>query len=211
MTRERIRLLTNIIIGLTILQLVRIALKLAVFCFLQRTMASDDIVTALLMTAITLIGLGISKKKGIQLSVFPKSHTGVYIIVTVFYLALLVFTPVITGNSSCFAIFTLIYSSVITPVFEELLFRGYVWNRLKRQFHKESAVYIISTLLFALWHLGYADSVAFRLTTENLAFIMLMKAVTGLIFGIVLGALRTKTKNCYSAIILHGAMNIFGR
>lgn len=86
-----------------------------------------------------------------------------------------------------------------------------MWNKLEEKFDKKLTVYIITTLLFALWHIGYIDSIAFRVDINSLPFIMLMKVITGLFFGIVLGAVRYKTQNCYSTIILHGVMNMFGR
>lgn len=100
---------------------------------------------------------------------------------------------------------------MITPIFEELIFRGYVWNKLEEKLSKRFAVYVITTLLFAAWHIGYIDTIAFRVASDRVLFIMLMKVVTGLCFGIVLGAVRYKTKNCYSSILLHSVMNIFGR
>ena len=110
------------------------------------------------------------------------------------------------------AVAALIYVSVVTPVFEELIFRGYVWNRLRMEFKNDWSAYVAVTVLFALWHLGYADAVAFRsgAAGADLARIMLWKVLTGLGFGIVLGGLRLKTKNCYSTMLLHGVMNIFG-
>jgi len=104
----------------------------------------------------------------------------------------------------------LLYGSIVTPIFEELIFRGYIWNKLNDIFEKEWITYIVSAVLFALWHLGYVDSIAFRMET-GLANVMLWKAITGLCYGVVLGALRLKTKNCYSTMLLHGVMNIFGR
>ena len=104
----------------------------------------------------------------------------------------------------------LIYGSIVTPIYEELIFRGYVWKKLNAAFQRERAAYIVSTVLFAVWHLGYIDSIAFRVET-GLATAMLWKVITGLCFGIVLSALRLKSKNCYSTMLLHGVMNIFGR
>lgn len=60
------------------------------------------------------------------------------------------------------------------------------------------------------WHKGYIYSIAFRVG-NGLANIMMWKVITGFCFGIVLGAVRIKTKNSYSTILLHGVMNIFGR
>ncbi|MGM9573231.1 MAG: type II CAAX prenyl endopeptidase Rce1 family protein [Hominicoprocola sp.] len=72
------------------------------------------------------------------------------------------------------------------------------------------ATYLTTIILFGLWHLAYIDSIAFRVG-GGLHTVMVWKAVTGLCFGIVLGAVRVKTKNCYATILLHGAMNLFGR
>lgn len=98
----------------------------------------------------------------------------------------------------------------MTPIFEEIIFRGYIWNKLNVVFKKESITYIVSTALFALWHIGYIDAISFRVET-GLAIAMFWKVITGLCFGIILGAVRYKTKNSYSTILLHGVMNIFGR
>jgi membrane protease YdiL (CAAX protease family) len=77
-------------------------------------------------------------------------------------------------------------------------------------FSKEIETYIVTTILFALWHIGYISSIAFRVET-GLANAMIGKVITGLCFGIILGMIRLKTKNSYSTILLHGALNIFGR
>ena len=108
------------------------------------------------------------------------------------------------------SILLLVYSSIVTPVFEELIFRGYIWNELNQIFTSEWKTYIVTTIFFALWHLGYISSIAFRVEYDLLN-VMIWKIVTGLCFGIVLGAVRLKTKNCYSTMLLHGVMNIFGR
>lgn len=208
---EKTRVLAKITTGLVLIQGVRFILEEATFSFIERTLLTDTIVSALLMTVMILIGIIISKKKSISLAVFPAKHQSVYAMATVFTMALLISTPFISGDKSLFAVSSLIYSAMITPIFEELIFRGYVWNKLEEKFDRRLAVYIITTLLFAVWHLGYADTVAFRMTSGSLAFAMLMKVSTGLFFGIVLGAVRYKSKNCYSTIILHGVMNIFGR
>lgn len=197
--------------GLILIQVIRISIELSVFCFVERTQFTDSLVSALLMVVFTLIGVIIAKKKNISLSVFPQKHKLVYAIATIIISALIILTPLITGEKSLFIVFSLVYSTIITPVFEELIFRGYVWNELEEKLDKKFSVYIITTLLFAIWHIGYIDTIIFRVEMNSVPFIMLMKVITGLCFGIVLGAVRYKTKNCYSTILLHSLMNIFGR
>lgn len=91
-----------------------------------------------------------------------------------------------------------------------MIFRGYVWNKLNTIFLKEWKTYIGSTILFALCHIGYISAIVFRVEC-GLANAMIWKVITGLCFGIILGAIRLKTKNSYSTILLHGVLNIFGR
>ena len=208
---KKILTLAKIVVLLMFIQGIRIILKLSVFCFIEQTLHTETIVSALLMTVMTFAGIIIAKKKGFSLSVFPTNHKATYAIATAFALTLLISTPFITGDSSLYTISLMVYSSVITPVFEELIFRGYVWNKLEEEYRRGLTVYLLTTLLFAVWHLGYVDSIAFRVASDRLPFIMLMKAVTGLCFGVVLGIARYKTKNCYSTILLHGVMNMFGR
>jgi len=139
----------------------------------------------------------------------PKHFGRFYIIGTCLAFVLLVATP--SNYSGGFqAVVLLLYSSIVTPIFEELIFRGYVWNKLNDIFEKELISYAVSTVLFALWHLGYVDSIAFR-TETGLANAMLWKVITGFCFGVVLGAVRLKTRNTYGTMLLHGVMNIFGR
>lgn len=77
-------------------------------------------------------------------------------------------------------------------------------------FSKEWKTYVVTTALFALWHIGYIDSNAFRVG-NGIANVMIWKVITGFCFGIILEAARIKTKNSYSTILLHGVMNMFGR
>jgi membrane protease YdiL (CAAX protease family) len=164
------------------------------------------------MLGMIILAIGIlitARRLGINLSVFPTRFNTVYICVSILAAILLIATPSnFTGGIQSVSL--LIYGSIVTPVFEELIFRGYVWNKLNVVFSNERKTYLVSTILFALWHFGYISSVAFRIN-DGLFQAMIWKAITGLCFGIVLGMVRLKTKNCYSTILLHGVMNIFGR
>jgi membrane protease YdiL (CAAX protease family) len=204
---ERVMQITGMLITL---QLLRIGFKYILFAFTGRTLMSDVIVSAVLMLALSAVIKIISKVNGVRLSVFPAKFRVLYISATIIAAALLASNLFFISRT--YDLLFLAYTVVITPLFEELIFRGYVWNRLNEVFDKELITYIMSSVLFALWHIGYIDSVAFRMTgSENLAFIMYMKVITGLAFGVIIGALRYKTKNCYSAMLLHGVMNIFGK
>lgn len=161
------------------------------------------------MLILTGILFGLSKKKRTRLSVFPERFTWPYIGATVLFTVLLIASPS-NYRGGMESVFLLAYSCIVTPIFEEVLFRGYIWNKLNGIWENKWATYLTTSILFGLWHLAYIDSIAFRVE-DGLLSVMVWKVVTGLCFGIVLGAVRMKTKNCYAAILLHGVMNLFGR
>jgi len=207
--KKILKIILITIVLLAIIQLLLLGFKHFTFLFIERTNFSDSIATMFGMIILSGLFIVFAKKQKVSLSVFPRIFNKYYVIGTVIAFILLVATP-----SNYFdgfqAIILLFYGSVITPIFEELIFRGYIWNKLNTEIKKEWETYLITTILFGLWHLGSYENIAFRVET-GLAKIMLMKVIVGLVYGIVLGALRLKTKNSYSTILLHGVMNIFGR
>lgn len=194
---------------LTCIHILLFGFRQGVFLLVTRTDYSDHIASMLGMILLTVCFVVIARNLDIQLSVFPQKFTPAYIIASAVFIILLLLTPSnYTGELQ--PIILLVYGSIVTPIFEELIFRGYVWNKLKTAFTKEWKTYIASSVLFALWHFGYISSIAFRVS-DGLLYAMIWKVITGLCFGIILGLLRLKTKNCYSTMLLHGILNIFGR
>lgn len=208
--------ITGILFGI---QAIRIIINQIIFQFADKTILNNDILTLSEMLLFSALILFVCKGLNINLSLFPhtpsKGRIVRYSAATIIVILLIVLTPVFNDGFSSDVVIPLVLSTLATPVFEELLFRGFVWNELKYCFKSELAVYIISTLFFAIWHLGYFDSIWFRMTlaghSTGFAFAMFMKVVTGLCFGIIIGFVRYKSKNCYAAILMHSFMNIFGR
>ncbi len=208
MKNGKVKSICVIIALLAFIQFLLFVMKQCVFLLIPRTDYSDRMGTMFGMVVLTICILIISQKFRITLSVFPAKFNTVYVCTSIVAAILLITTP---SNFTGFqAISLLAYGSIITPIFEELIFRGYVWNKLNLIFSKEWMTYIVSTILFALWHFGYISSIAFRVN-EGLLHVMIWKVIIGLCYGIVLGVVRLKTKNCYSTILVHGVMNIFGR
>ena len=197
------------ILVLLLLSLSLFVIKRIIFFFVARTDFSDYMASMVSMIILTSIILRLSRKAEINLSIFPDKFTVSYISVSIISVVLFIASPS-NYKDGIEPILLLVYSSIVTPIFEELIFRGYIWNELNQIFTSEWKTYIVTTIFFALWHLGYISSIAFRVEYDLLN-VMIWKIVTGLCFGIVLGAVRLKTKNCYSTMLLHGVMNIFAR
>ncbi|MEA4853058.1 MAG: CPBP family intramembrane glutamic endopeptidase [Christensenella sp.] len=145
-----------------------------------------------------------------QVAFFPDKFGACYWIGTGIYAGLFILTPVLTQEADLQSFILLFYGSMVVPLFEEIIFRGLLWNGLQKVIGRAWVVYLVTSALFALWHLGYVDSLVLH-TEENLSNVLFWKAIVGLFYGLVLGVLRLKTKNCYSTFLLHGILNIFGR
>lgn len=209
MEKSETKTFGSIVLILSLSGLFRFAIKQVIFLFVQQTNFTDRMASMAAMLILTGILFGLSKKIGTRLSVFPERFTWPYIGATVLFTVLLIASPS-NYRGGMESVFLLAYSCIVTPIFEEVLFRGYIWNKLNGIWENKWATYLTTSILFGLWHLAYIDSIAFRVE-DGLLSVMVWKVVTGLCFGIVLGAVRMKTKNCYTAILLHGVMNLFGR
>jgi len=196
---------------LVVVQLARYGLKETIFPFVGRTDLGDRVASFVAMAVLTVVIIALARWRKVPISFLPDRFSVSYVVFTCLFAAFLISTPLVTQDASPSSVFLLLYSGIVVPVFEETLFRGVLWNYLSGAFHRQLTVYVVVTVLFALWHLGYVDTLAFHTgaSGDRLANIMMWKSVTGLYFGVVLGALRLKTRNCYSTMLLHGALNVF--
>jgi membrane protease YdiL (CAAX protease family) len=102
---------------------------------------------------------------------------------------------------------------IITPAFEEMLFRGYIWGKIEEstsKIHNHGVLtWLTVTLLFSIWHLGYLDVFLIHpLGVGNLGMIMVSKLAIGLVLGLLVGYARLKTEKTYLSMILHGLWNV---
>ena len=195
---------------LVLLQAIRFGLKQ--MCFYAFPQVADERFVSMCVMILMSVGLILTAHRlGMRASVFPKERIGIYAAAGVIAVLLMVSGPLLMGASDWTLWQDMLYGSVVTPIFEELIFRGYLWESLKKRFENEFHVYLITTVLFALWHFGYVDSIAARIGLDGLGYVMLMKASVGLVYGVIVGFVRYKTKNAYASILLHGVMNVFGR
>lgn len=103
----------------------------------------------------------------------------------------------------------LLVYSIINPIFEELIFRGYIWSKINESegmINPDGLTFLTVTLLFSVWQLGYVDVL---IRYSNLGLIMVLKMIGGLVLGLIVGYLRLKTGKTYASIIFHGLLNLF--
>jgi membrane protease YdiL (CAAX protease family) len=199
---------------LIIIQATRASI-IQIWNLLAHTLVSTNFL--LIVIGVTLYFIYKPDIQSLGLSMFMRNKRTkiIYILSTCIVLMIILTTPMFSGEYSYKAISSLMASTIIIPVFEELIFRGYIWNKLKSSGFKESHVFIITTILFGLWHLGYWDVIYIRVTSNfsnaNIYSIMFFKVLTGIAFGIFTGIARWRTKSSFSSILIHSFFNIFGR
>ena len=168
------------ILNLVLLQLGRIIFKYVVFIFIDRSLLSDVIVNMLYMGIIIGVFIAIIKKKKININIFPEKFNIKYKVFTIIVSLFFIITPIVTTNYQLYNILSLIYNAIITVIFEEFIFRGYIFKEISLM-KNDLITYIVSTLLFGIWHFGYIDTIIWRTslfyTNSDIVNIMFWKVL----------------------------------
>ncbi|MEW9080129.1 lysostaphin resistance A-like protein, partial [Terrisporobacter glycolicus] len=156
-----------------------------------------------------------SKKEKISLDIFSymknKESKIYYFIVTGAVLGLIFTSPSFLTKTSIESILPLLYTTIMTPIYEELLFRSYIWNVLKQENEDEVRVYFLTTVLFSIYHIGYIDTIIMTSGFNHMTLMILIKCSLMLSYGFFIGFFRYRIKNSYSCILVHSFINIFNR
>lgn len=197
------------------LQISRIALKQSVFLFLSYSKFNDVLISMIVMFLLTLFVIYKSKKEKISLDIFSymknKESKIYYFIVTGAVLGLIFTSPSFLTKTSIESILPLLYTAIMTPIYEELLFRSYIWNVLKQENEDEVRVYFLTTVLFSIYHIGYIDTIIMTSGFNHMILMILIKCSLMLSYGFFIGFFRYRIKNSYSCILVHSFINIFNR
>jgi membrane protease YdiL (CAAX protease family) len=92
------------------------------------------------------------------------------------------------------------FNAIVAPIYEELVFRGWILGRLARARSAGVAI-AVSSLLFGLLHLRDI----YWLDTPALLRLM---AYTGLVLGPLLGYVTLRCRSVWPAVILHYLNNL---
>lgn len=210
---QRILLLVG---GLTGIQVSRMVLCAFLCFFLGTRPICRSISSLAIFLLLTLALLTFVKLYRLRVGFFPP-QTGknalLYGGAAIALAVLAILSPGVWGEHQVRAILTLCRAVIVIPLFEELLFRGLAWEYLEDACHSPLKLCLINALLFAVWQLGYADSLLAALHGDmaRLPLCLLIKMATGFCYGLVLSLVRLKTKNCLATTLLHGALNLLIR
>lgn len=201
--------LFGIVLCICAVQGLFLGLKRIAFRFCEETLFSRSMVT---MAAMLLALAGFAfywKAKNTELKLLPERFGSRYIAATVAAVLFLAITLFRVMGFSLRNLLLIIYAGIVTPAFEEPLFRGCFWNRLSSHMGKEWVAFLLVTVLFGLWHIGYAVGI-YLWQGGSLLRCIVMKVLWGTLYGLLLGGIRLRTGNCYLGILAHGVLNVFG-
>lgn len=205
----------KIIVLLIGLQISRIILKQGAYLFLPYNKLNDILISIVIIALITLFIIYKSKKNQINLHIFSymksQESRGYYYVVTISLILLMITSPCFEKNQSIENILSFVYMIIIIPLYEELLFRSYIWDVLQKDNIKEMKIYYLTTLLFAIYHIGYIDTIIMKSGFNHIATIIIIKFSLMLSCGLFIGFFRYKIKNSYSCMLVHSFINIIFR
>jgi len=145
-------------------------------------------------------------RKPIKIAYVAGGSTVVLLVVSSYF--------IMTENKA-FALATNIHFGLTTPIFEEVIFRGYCWDKLRKNNFSNLNTLVLTSVIFGMYHLGYYYQIEyatrFHPDAPSMALIMLTKVLFGTILGLIMGLIRWKSKKVFGPITLHAVLNIMGR
>lgn len=185
--------LFDIVLYLIIIQAIFLGIKQITFHFIAEELFSRSMVTMVSMF-IGIIFLWVySKWRSSEFSVLPVKFGKVYIVATIFSMLFFVVTLFLIRGFSLQNMLMILYGGIVTPIFEELLFRGIIWNKLSCYIKREWKTYLLVTILFGLWHIGYAIGI-YLWQGGSMLHCIFMKVLWGTLYGLFIGASELKQR-----------------
>lgn len=187
--KEKTRALTGAVLLLVLAQALLLLWKAALGALLSPDAFGEKLITMAGMALLTVAILLLCRRKGIELHFLPQRVSRGYVIAAVLTAVLILASPDNYTQGARGPLLRL-YASVVTPLFEELIFRGWLFGRLE------------GAGLFSLWHIGYILS-----ALGAGQWLSLTKLAVGLVYGLITGAVRGKTGCWMPSLLVHAALN----
>lgn len=209
------------IILLVIVQIVRVIIKYIFLSQLNFTLENINIANII---SIMLVGISVSlilrvndlfNPAGQRLIKLNNKYNNkkLRLVLGSITLGAICVAPYFKGGYLSSNLIILTLSLIAQPIFEEVIFRDYIWNYIRSFQKNEKKVLIIVSLLSALFKIGYWDMVSQNLSVVSSSFftidIIISKVLFGLIIAFILGIVKIKYKDTYLCIFVHSLINVF--
>jgi len=211
-----IKILGKIILILIVIQLFRASVMYGLWYVVK---PGPDIIIFQILNGLSFLIVGILllvlirpslKELGLDLENVRKRTRSLYLL-GVIVLIILVFLPYTFAYELDVFVLGIVFG-LITPAFEELLFRGYLWNMSQNSIETKNSgliTWITITLMFGFWHIGYLDVFLIHPKQFDLVPLLIGKIMVGLVLGAIVGFIRLKTEKVYGSFLFHGFWNTF--
>jgi membrane protease YdiL (CAAX protease family) len=215
---EKTRVLFNIIFELIIIGLLGIVLLLISnnFIILNPSKLAFRIIGTIVQLLVLLLFLYIKSTSVQDIGLSWKSISPKY---KVYYIIGLSLIPLLI-ISACFFMPFFAFAmnlrfGIMAALFEEIIFRGYIWHRLQDKKFDDITLIFTTAIFFGLFHLTYYYEIGYATSFFNdapsLSSILRQKVMANLGYGLFLGFFRYKSKNLYLPLIIHSIGNILGQ
>lgn len=118
----------------------------------------------------------------------------------------------LNGGLLTSSLIMIILALIVQPVFEELIFREYLWNYIENFLHDDKKVLIIISILSVLFKFGYWDIVSQNLSVVSSSFytidVLSSRVFFDLIIAFILGGFKIKYQDTYLCVFVHSLLNI---
>lgn len=214
--QEKGYLLLQQMLVMVVFQSVRITMVVNTGIFFDMTVPLHTFLSMICVVVLIFVLLSMAKFQKLKLEVFPDYHfmsnVTFYSVATVVVAAVVVLSPLFTGGYSLERLMTLSYLAVVLPVWEELLFRGYVWQMLRKKIKSEWFIWLFTSILYGVWNIGYIDMFMFQLNAagmpDALGSVMLSRMGMGLALGLVAGFIRWRAGNGYVGVLMNSLLKL---
>lgn len=213
----------DLIILLVITQIFRIVIKYVFLSQLNFTLENVNIANII---SIMLVGISLSmflrgndlfNPAGQRLIKLNNRYTNknIRIILGIVTLISLILNIFLDGGFIKSNLIVVTLFMIVQPIFEEMIFREYLWNYIGCFLKDEKKIVLIISILSAVFQIGYWDIVSQNLSVVGSSFytvdIILSRVFFNFILAFILGIVKIKYKDTCLCIFVHSLANIFLR
>ena len=135
------------------------------------------------------------KKKGLRWA---------YIALGLVTLVMVIIYPAFYGGYHLKLLVPLLLYGVVMPLVEQAMFQGYLWNYFEKSAQNQWVVWVLTSILFTLWRLAFADGMYYVSMESGVALetCILWQGLIGLGTGLLTGIVRLRSKSTFLGVLI---------
>ena len=186
----------DVILILFVVQLARIITKYILLKQLNFNLLNLIITTAISFALLSILLILILKNNEIFnptnlkiVNMFNNKNKQIRILLGIIVILTFMITQYFEDTYNIYNFGRLILLIIIIPIFEELLFREYLWNYLSNHIKNVMVVFISITMLYTFYQIGYIDIISQYISITNKSGYTIDIVTSSMIKAFVLGSI----------------------